>query len=300
MPITATAIADVINPEVLGDQIAAKFPENLVIGSSSIVSVDGEFPMGSPGTTFTMPFWKRIGNFAALAEGDAIVPGKITTGKEQAVVTRAALGLEVLDTASLVSKADPMGEISNQLARKAAEWVDAALVGSLENTPNVYDNTVNTVKTMTQDVIITALVSKLGDQHQDMLGAGRLIMHSKVYGDLLKLGAIQNNYQSGMDVLKSGVVGMLWGLPIQLSDRATVVTVSGTPIYNTYIAGPGCLGLFYQRQVKVEFDRDVLGQSDIIVSTVHFATHLFGWDDVTDARACEDDKSIHAVVIKSH
>lgn len=295
-----TRIADIVDPEVLGDQVAAKFPENLVIGNSSLVEVDGEFPMGSPGTKFTMPFWKRIGEFASLAEGDSITPGKITTGKELAIVQRAAIGLEVLDTAQLVSKADPISEIATQVARRAAEYVDDALVTALEKTPNVYDNTANTTKTMTQDAIITALVTKLGDKHQDMLGSGRLIMHSKVYGDLLKLGVIQNNYQSGMDVLKTGVVGMLWGLPIQLSDRATVATVSGTPVYNTYIAGPSCLGLFYQRQVKVEFDRDVLGQSDIIVSTVHFAAHLFGWDDDSNAQAAEDAKSIKAIVIKSH
>jgi len=72
-----TAIADIVNPEVLADQISAKFPDQLVLGNSSLVEVDSTFPLGSPGTIFSLPFWKRIGAFGSMSEGSSLTPGKV-------------------------------------------------------------------------------------------------------------------------------------------------------------------------------------------------------------------------------
>jgi hypothetical protein len=244
-----------------------------------------------------MPFWNRIGAFASLTEGTAMTPGKITTGSEYCTVQRAGAAYEVYDTASLVSKADPVGEIAAQLARRAAEYIDAALVTEAEKTPNTHDQTGETSKTLDQDVISHSMISTLGDNYAKLLQGGAVIMHSKVYGDLLKVDAIQNQYQSGMDVIRTGVIPTVMGLPIIVSDLVTTATVSEVLNYNTYIIGPGALALFYQRNVKVEFDRDILLQADVIAATVHFAPHLFGYDDKTSAVVAEQNKSIHVVKI---
>lgn len=299
-----TAIQNIINPEVLADQISAKFPDMLVLGNSSLVEVDQTFPLGSPGTRFKMPFWKRIGAFSDMTEGTAMTPGQITASAENATVVRGGQALQILDTSELVSKADPVGEVASQLARRAAEYIDAKLVAQLELTPNTFDQTNSTTQsnvagTVDQNALIRAMIGTLGDNHMALLKGGAIILHSKVYGDLLQTGAIQNQYQSGLDVIKSGNVAYLLGLPIILSDRATTVAVSGVTNYHTYIVGPGALGLFYQRQVMTEFDRDILLQADVISSTVHFAPHLFGYDDVTASVVAEQAKSIHAVLLNS-
>lgn len=297
-----TAITNIINPEVLSDQISAKFPDMLVLGNSNLVEVDTTFPLGQPGTKFKMPFWKRIGTFADMTEGTALTPGLITANAEYCTVIRGGAAFEVLDTSELVSKADPVSEIAGQLARRAAEYIDQKLVAQLELTPNKFDQTgsgkTNVNSTMDQNAVITGLLT-LGDNHAKLLQGGALIMHSKCYGDLLKTGAIQNQYQSDMNVLKTGTVPTLLGLPIILSDRVTTSTVSSTVNYHTYILGPGALALFYQRQVMTEFDRDILLQADIISSTLHFAPHLYGYDDNTTAVVAEDNKSLHAVVVNS-
>jgi len=297
-----TKIADIIDPEVLADQISAKFPENLVLGSTDLVEVDSTFPLGSPGTKFKIPFWKRIATFSDLSEGTAMTPNKISTGSEYATVLRGGVAFEVTDQAQLVSMADPVGEISDQLARRAAEYIDAKLVAQLENTPNTFDQKtlqVDTKETLTQNAIIAALTTELGDQYFKLLSGGAVILHSKVYGDLLQLGAIQNQYQSGMDVLKTGLIPTLLGLPVFVSDRVTVAAVSTWNEYQSYVVGRGALALFFQRQVMVEFDRDILKLSDIISANVHFAPHLFGYDDNGSSVVAEDNKSIHVVNIKS-
>jgi hypothetical protein len=284
--------------EVLADQIVARFPDLLVFGNSNLVEVDTTFALGSPGTVFKMPFWKRIGAFAAISEGTAMTPGKITTGAEYAVVQRAGGAFEVYDTASLVSKADPIDEISRQIARRAAEFIDNSLVTEFQKTPNAYDQSVVGGGLMDQNALIKGMVTTLGDNYGKVLQGGAYVCHSKVFGDLVQTAAIQNQYQSGFDVIRTGMIPTLMGLPVIVSDLCTVT--SGSPnTYQSYVVGPGALALFYQRQVQVEFDRDILLQADVIAASVHFSSHLFGWDDQGNAQAAEQAKSIHAINFKS-
>lgn len=286
-----TAISDIITPEVLGDQVSAKFPDRMVLANTNLVLVNSEFPLGAPGTKFKMPFFKRIAAFGDLTEGTAMQTNKIQAIAENATVVRGGGAFAVYDTSELVSKADPVSEIADQIARRAAEYIDAKLVAQLELTPNVFATAGATID---QNAIINAMLT-LGDNYGSLINGGRIIMHSKVYSDLMKLGVIQNQYQSGMDVLKTGMIPTLLGLPIEVSDLVTTATVSSVLQYHTYIVGPESLGLIYQRQVMTEFDRDVLLQADVVASSVHFAAHLYGYDDVSSAVVYEQNKSIHAV-----
>lgn len=292
-----TAIADIINPEVLADQVTAKFPDMLVVGQSGLVEVNSTFPLGSPGTVFKIPFFKRIGAFGALTEGVSMTPGVVTTGAEYAVVQRAGKSIAVYDTAQLVSIADPMAEVSTQLARRAAEYVDGKLVLECDKTPNVYDTSLVSTGLMDQNTIITGMTTTIGDNYTSMLNGGAVFMHSKVYKDLITTGAIQNQYQSGSNVMMTGVLPTIAGLPIFITDLGTQTTVSSLPHYSTYIVGAGALALFYQRQVMVEFDRDPLLQADYIIATVHFAPHLYGYDDQGSTVVAEQNKSIHVVTV---
>ena len=294
-----TQISDIIDPEVLGHQASARFPDMLTFAQTGLVRINTEFPLGSPGTKFKMPFWKKIGSFANLAEGGSITLGKIQAGAEYATVQRAALGDAVYDTAALVSSSDPMTEIVDQVSRRAAEYIEDQAIIEFEKTPNTYDASGIGGGLMDQNTIAKAMISTLGDNHGKLMAGGALIMHSKVYGDLLMAGAIQNNYQSGLDVIKTGTVSFLMGMPIFVSDRVTVTTVSGVPFYKSYLIGPDTLALFYQRALRVEFDRDTLTQQDIVVATIHFSVHLFGYDDLAGAVAAEQNKSIVAVTIRT-
>lgn len=290
-----TAIADIIDPEVMADQVSAKFPDLLVLGQSGLVELNNPFPLGSPGTKFKIPFWKRIDDFSALTEGVAMTPGKVTTGAEFATVMRAGGAYEVYDTASLVSMSDPMAEISKQIAQKAARYVDHKLVLEAEKTPNTYDVSGTGAGTMDQNTVVNGITSKLGDNYTSVLAGGAVFMHSKVYGDLITTGAVQNQYQSGSSVMMTGVLPTIAGLPIFISDTVTSTTVSSVTKYNAYVVGPQALALYLQRDVKVEFDRDILLQADIIAATIHFAPHLFGYDDDGAAVVAQDNKSIHVV-----
>lgn len=294
-----TAIGDIIDPEILADQLSAKFPDYLVFGNSNLVEVDSTFPLGSPGTKFKMPFWKKIGAFAALTEGSAMTPGKLTSAAEYATVLRAGSAFEVLDTAELVSKADPMSEIVSQIGRRAAEYLDNSLVTKANLTPNRLDISMVGSGKIDQNIIIQSMLT-LGDNREKLMQGGAIIMHSKQFGDLMQTGAVQNQYQSGLDVIRSGNIATIQGLPIIVSDRVPIGASTDTtpvPTYTALIVAPGALALFYQRKVMIEFDRDILLQADMVAATVHFAPHLFGYDDQTSAVVAESNKSIHVVAL---
>lgn len=202
---------------------------------------------------------------------------------------------------------DPVAEISNQLARRAAEYIDGKLVtGAADKTPNEFDQNLagtqtNTNGTMDVNAIIKAMTTTLGDQHGALLQGGWIVMHSKVYGDLLQTGSIQNQYQIGANptAITTGAVPMVAGLRIHVSDRVTSNTVSSILQYKSYLIAPEALALFYQRGVQVEFDRDILKFSDIISASVHFAPHLYGYSDSTAGVVAQDNNSIHVVRINS-
>lgn len=304
----ATLIANIIDPEVLADQIAAKFPQELVLGNTSLVNVNSEIPLGAPGTRFKIPFWNRITTFSDMTENVPLTTNNITASAEFATVLRGGAAWEVLDTASLVSASDPLGEISSGVARRAAEYIDGKLVNQLDNSPNLFDQNLagtqtNVNGTMDQNAIIKAMTTKLGDQHSKLLQGGWIIMHSKVYGDLLQTGAVQNQYQIGKsgpdNVIQGGTLAMVAGLRIHVSDRVTTNTVSSIQQYKSYLVAPGALALFYQRAVQVEFDRDILAKSDIVSADVHFAPHLYGYDDATSAVVAQDNNSILVVRINT-
>jgi len=306
-----TLIANIIDPEVLGDQISAKFPDHLVLGNTNLVQVNGEFPLGSPGTKFKIPFYKRIAAFGDLTENVALTTNNVTTGTETATVVRGGGAYEVLDTAELVSISDPMAEISDQIARRAAEYIDAKLVSQLDLTPNNFDQngtegvTASPTGTLNQNAIIKAYTTKLGDNYSSLMNGGWIIMHSKQFADLLQTGAVQNQYQIGpmttQGVITQGpsALPMIAGLRIHVSDRVTSNTISAVQQYKCYLVAPESLALFYQRQVMVEFDRDVLKFSDIVSASVHFAPHLYGYDDTTASVVAQDNKSIAVVRINT-
>ena len=280
----------------------------LVLGKTELVRVNGEFPFGSPGTLFKIPFWNRITGFADMLENTPLSTNNITSASETATVVRGGAAWEVLDTAQLVSMSDPAGEISSQIARRAAEYIDAKLVAQCDLTPNNFDQNssavwTNTAGTLDQNAIIKAMTSKLGDNHVKLLQGGWIIMHSKVYGELLQTGAIQNQYQSSLNgqgnVILGGVLPMIAGLKIHVSDRVTSNTISSVQQYKTYLVAPESLALFYQREVQVEFDRDILNKSDVISADVHFAPHLYGYDDATASVVAQDNKSIAVVRINT-
>ena len=80
---TYTKIADLIDPEVMGDMVSARIPKKLRV--APFAKVDDTLA-GVPGDTITVPAYAYIGDADIVAEGEAVTswpwplpPRSITT-----------------------------------------------------------------------------------------------------------------------------------------------------------------------------------------------------------------------------
>lgn len=307
----ATTIANIINPEVLSEQISALFPEKMVLANTGAVLVDpaGLSGIQSGGDRVKIPRWKRVADFGNPTEGSAFTRNNITTDAEYAFVVRKGASYGVVDTAALVSQADPADEIRMQLAEKTARAIDASLVKTLSGaipSANTHDpgvQTSGTGLTIQYNHVIDAAV-KLGDNMDELQV---IIMHSKPYSD----------------ALKANLITFVNGEPFMLGKRVFVsdgcpVSADTTKVYTNFLLGPQALYLAYQRNLLVEFDRDIEALIDIIAASVHYVPHLLGMSFTgTPAAAtgptdtelsttgnwtlkAQEAKSVRAVILKTN
>lgn len=87
---TYTKIADLIDPEVMGDMVSARIPKKLRV--APFAKVDDTLA-GVPGDTITVPAYAYIGDADIVAEGEAVTIEKMTTSTRKATVKKAMKGI---------------------------------------------------------------------------------------------------------------------------------------------------------------------------------------------------------------
>ena len=93
---TYTKIADLIDPEVMGDMVSARIPKKLRV--APFAKVDDTLA-GVPGDTITVPAYAYIGDADIVAEGEAVTIEKMTTSTRKATVKKAMKGIGLTDEA---------------------------------------------------------------------------------------------------------------------------------------------------------------------------------------------------------
>lgn len=257
-----TTLTDVIIPEVLSAMIAAEIPGQLALAGSPAVSVLNNLT-GGPGNTIKIPRWGTIGDFTEVAEGAAMPIVNIAASSATATVKKFARGVEVTDEALLASYDDPLKEVARQFARYVARAADSQLVAAAGTTTLIH----NAAATITLNDIVDA-VGQWDDASNDI---DSLVVHSKVYRDLIKLDEFKTLTQKADAVLDKGIVGTLYGIPVRVSD---LVTKTGTK-YTNLLLKKGALGLWYQRNMNVEVERDTIKRTTVITADTIFAAAMF-------------------------
>ena len=118
---TYTKIADLIDPEVMGDMVSARIPKKLRV--APFAKVDDTLA-GVPGDTITVPAYAYIGDADIVAEGEAVTIEKMTTSTRKATVKKAMKGIGLTDEAVLSGYGNPVGEANTQLAMAIAAKID--------------------------------------------------------------------------------------------------------------------------------------------------------------------------------
>ena len=262
---TATTTSNVIIPEVLAAMIAAEIPGQLALAGSDAVTVLDNLK-GGPGNTIKIPRWGTIGDFTEVAEGNAMPVVNIAATAAAATVKKFARGVEVTDEVLLASYDDPLKEVARQFARYAARAADRELITAAETSTLLH--------TASGTITLNDIVDAIGKWNDASVNISGLVVHSKVYRDLIKLSEFKTLTQKADSVIEKGVVGMVYGVPIRVSDAIT--TVAGSPnTYRNLLLKKGALGLWYQRNMNVETERDTIKRTTVITADSIFATAMF-------------------------
>ena len=149
---TQTKIANLVNPQVMGDMVAAKLPKKLRV--APFATIDRTL-VGVPGNTITVPSYTYIGDAEDVNEG--VEAGVVTLGTstKTATIKKAMKAVELTDEAVLSGYGDPVGNTENQLALAVASKIDNdALDALLATNTRKYDSK---TKAISYEVIVDAI-----------------------------------------------------------------------------------------------------------------------------------------------
>lgn len=136
MPNTVTTMADVINPQVMGDMIGAKIEALAKI--TPYAKVDTSL-QGVPGDTKTVPSWNYIGDAEDVAEGGEVETTKLTASSTTFTIKKAMKSVAISQEAINSGLGNPVGQAETQLAKSIVGKVDSDLIEAAYTSGNSYD-----------------------------------------------------------------------------------------------------------------------------------------------------------------
>lgn len=271
MPNAYTQPADVFKPQVLGEMIRAYLFNNVaLIGSGHVGELSGAiWNAGGDTVTFRTFAGFSGGSSATPVDGTKIDSQKVTMSSyTKAVVNRMiSIAVNKLSIEDVSQDTDLFNEIFVQIGEQVRKDIDLALVTEAETTSLSH--------TVAGTISYTATVAakmKWADKTQSADPA--LIVHSKVYEDLLKLAEVStyNNWGPNPTV-QTGAVPYFCGMPVFVSNNIT--TVTGTPnTFRNLILDRGSLQFGLKREVEAEIKTEPGTTMRYIDVDYRYVTHL--------------------------
>ncbi|PXV85098.1 hypothetical protein C8E03_11922 [Lachnotalea glycerini] len=271
-----TKISDIIVPEVFNPYVIQRTMQLSALYNSGIISNNPELDRlaSSGGSTINMPYWEDLGgDDEVLSDDGALIPGKITAGRDGAALLMRGRAWSTNDLAKALSGSDPMAAIGDLVAEYWARRMQATTIKLLDGAfaASNMTNKVSDISAAAGDAakidgetFLDAL-QKMGDAKDKLTG---VIMHSATETQLRKNNLIQTELDSN-------------NKPISLFMEKRVIIDDSCPIangvYTTYLFGQGAIGLGNgAAPVPTETDRDSLAGDDILINRKHYILHPRG------------------------
>ena len=262
LDLNATKLASLIDPEVLAPIIEKKMVDAMKF--APLAKLDYAL-QGRPGSTITLPSYAYIGDAADVDEGDDIPIAELTQSSVTATVKKAGKGVQLTDESILSGYGDPVGEAINQLGLSVASKTDNDVVSILNAiaAPMVHEATAE----LTSDEVANALV-KFGedlDGDKVLLIAPEQLAQLRTSEDWIKVTDM------GVQALMNGVVGMIWGCQVVVSNKIKADETG----YTNFIVKPGALAIYMKRDTLLETDRDIINKSTVMTVDKHYVVYLY-------------------------
>ena len=255
------------------------------IMASGVVAQDANImdAIGEKGNVATIPFYRPLNIFddnMAPLNNDGLtdnVPQDVTGGKQSVMLTQRMKAFKAKDFTRELTGADPLGNVKSKIQnyytqvweRELMNIVDAVLgvSGMDSHITNlaVTSGTIADKNKIAADTLIDAEQAALGDMAG---GLGLIVMHSKIYAQYKKMGLVDFDKYTVGNVIQTDVELPRIGGKIPLvTDYYTLdSSVSGFPVYKTYILGEGafvsCDKNNYENQYTTDYDPETAAGTD--------------------------------------
>lgn len=130
-----TKLANLINPEVMADMVSAKADKAVRVLPYAKVDTTLQ---GQAGDTISIPKYGYIGEAVDVAEGEDIPVRQMSVSSEQHTIKKAGVGGILTDEAVLSGYGNPVGELTNQMAKSIAGKCDTDAYAELITAPTAY------------------------------------------------------------------------------------------------------------------------------------------------------------------
>lgn len=305
LDVNATKLASLIDPEVLAPMIEKKMVDAMKFAPLAVLDYTLQ---GRPGSTITLPSYAYIGDAEDVAEGNDIPIAELTQSSVEATVKKAGKGVQLTDESILSGYGDPVGEAIDQLGLSIASKTDNDVVAILNaiTAPMIHEATGK----LTSDEVANALV-KFGE---DLDGDKVLLIAPEQLAQLRTTEDWIPATDMGVKALMSGVVGMIWGCQVVVSNKIkttptytitedeaikpgkTYYTVKNNVYtavdepdvadiatyyevtqlsYANFIVKPGALAIYMKRDTLLETDRDIINKSTVMTVDKHYVAYLY-------------------------
>lgn len=255
-----TKIANLVNPEVMGDMIAAKLPKKLQVIPFAAIDRTLE---GVPGNTIKVPSYTYIGDAEDVNEGVEAGVVVLGTSTKTATIKKAMKAVELTDEAVLSGYGDPVGNAENQLALAIAAKIDNdAMDALLKTNTRKFDSK---TKAISYDVIVDAI-----DLFEEEINTEKVIfVNPKQVTTLRKDPNFISADKYPNQVVMTGEIGMIANTRIVATNKVVLDTTSAfytCPIIklthdDETEQDTAALTVYIKRDPNVEVDRKSLKRS---------------------------------------
>ena len=204
-----TMMAQMINPEVMGDMINAKI--EALAKLTPYAKIDTTL-VGVPGDTKTVPSWNYIGDAEDVAEGAEVGLTQMTAASTTFTIKKAMKAVGITQEAINSGLGNPVGQAEHQLAK--------SIIGKVDNDVLDAALTATNIATATDAISYDAIVAAVGKFEDEEDGIEKVMFISPKQETQLLLDPMftsADRFEGGVAV--RGSIGKIAGCWIKKSNK---------------------------------------------------------------------------------
>lgn len=308
-----TRLSDLLDPQVVADEIKLKLVDKIKL--AQFATIDNTL-VGRDGDELTYPFYPYIGDAVDVAEGADIPIAKMEQGTKTVRVSKIGKGVEYTDEALLSGNANNIAsEAVRQITTSVASAIDnkflaemkanAILSANIPSSGNISNAVIDGVSRFGEDMDETKALLIPSSLYARIAKSNEWIPNTERGADIAISGSVGqiagcqvvisdrlgNKYtyalteDTSIDSSKTYYAktkeGMYYAVenPVA-SDLDSYYEQTQVATESAFIIKPDALRLVMKRGFLVEFDRDIIDQTNVVIGSSLFAPYLFNQNKV--------------------